>query len=489
MIRRLFSRFRSEPFLWSALAIAALVYSLISFVNHYCFRTYTLDLGAYTNALYDYAHLSFNDSSTFKAVPENLLADHFDLYLPLISPLVYLFGTYTLLVVQLLATLIGAIGIYRYFDYRFPNTNLKRFALIYFLLFFGIFAAFSFDYHSNVVATMIVPWLLLAFAKRKIRQIAVLTILFLIAKENMSLWLIFIGFGLCYTYFRDKQLRYVALAISGFSMLYFVLITGVVMPALSNSGTYPHFHYSVLGTGAGKALMQLLSHPIDSFKILFVNHSPFPENNGVKAEFWIVTAVCGVFCLFRKPIYLFMLIPVFAQKLFHDNAAMWGINQHYAIELAPLLAIGTFEAIAQFHNTRWKRVASFTAVVFSLACTIRVMDNTIAYAEKARIRIYKEAHYNREFPIDQAYTVLARIPEDAVVSAQSAFVPHLAVRESVYQFPIIRNASYILLSPVENPYPLSAAEFTHKKDSLLNTSAWKIVTKNNTFILLKKQQP
>lgn len=489
MIRRLFSRFRNEPFLWSSLAIAALVYALISFVNHYCFRTYTLDLGAYTNALYDYAHFSFNDSSTFKAVPENLLADHFDLYLPILSPLVYLFGSYTLLVVQLIAVLVGAIGIYRYFDYRFPNTTLKRFALIYFLLFFGIFAAFSFDYHSNVAATMLVPWLLLAFAKRTFRQIAVLTILILIAKENLSLWVIFIGFGLCYMYFRDKQLRYMALGISAFSMLYFVLITGFVMPALSNSGTYPHFHYSVLGHGAGEALVQLLSHPVDSFKLLFVNHTPFPANNGVKAEFWIVTAVCGVFCLIRKPVYLFMLIPVFAQKLYHDNASMWGINQHYAIELAPLLAIGTFEAIAQFQHGKWKRILSFTAVICSLACSIRVMDNTVAYAEKARIRIYKEAHYNREFPVVQAYTVLNRIPENAVVSAQSAFVPHLAVRESVYQFPIIRNAEYILLSPVENPYPLTAEQFTHKTDSLLNTSAWRIVTKNNTFILLKKQQP
>ncbi len=486
MIRKLISRFRSEPFLWWSLAISAIIYALISFVNHYCFRTYTLDLGAYTNALYDYAHFSFNDSATFKAVPENLLADHFDLYLPLFSPLSYLFGTYTLPVVQLVAVLIGATGIYRYFDYRFPNTGLKRFALIYFLLFFGIFAAFSFDYHSNVVAAMIVPWLLLAFAKRKFRQIIVLTILILVAKENMSLWVIFIGFGLCYLYFRDKQLRYLALAISGFSMLYFVLITGFVMPALSNSGAYPHFHYSVLGSGGGEALVQLLSHPLDSLKLLFVNHTTLPENNGVKAEFWIVTAVCGVFCLIRKPVYLFMLIPVFAQKLYHDNVAMWGINQHYAIELAPLLAIGTFEAIAQFHQLTWKRVASFTAVICSFACAIRVMDNTIAYAEKARIRIYKEAHYSREFPIDEAYKVLELIPENAIVSAQSAFIPHLALRESAYQFPIIRNAEYILLSPVENPYPLTAEQFTHTTDSLLSSPHWKIVTRNKTFILLKK---
>jgi uncharacterized membrane protein len=483
---RFFSRFRKDPFLWWSLLTAAVVYALISFVNQYCFRTYTLDLGAYTNALYDYANFSWNDSSAFREAPENLLADHFDLYLPLISPLIYLFGTYTLLIVQLAAVLVGATGVYRYFAFRFPDTQLKRSALLYFLLFFGIFAAFSFDYHSNVVATMLVPWLLLAFHKRQFRRIVLLSFFFLIAKENMALWLVFIGFGLCYLHFKDKQLRYLALGISGASVLYFVLITGIVMPALSNAGVYPHFQYSALGSSFGEALVHLVVHPLDSLRLLFVNHTVFPENDYVKAEFWIVIIVSGFFCL-RKPVYLFMLVPVVAQKLFNDQGALWGINQHYAVEFAPLLAIGTFESIAAFRAIRWRRITSVTAVVCSLACAIRVMDHTVAYAEKARIRIYKAAHYSREFPIRKAYNMLERIPDDAIVSAQSAFVSHLALRASVYQFPIIRDAEYILLSPVDNPYPLTVEQFTQKKDSLANSSGWTVVIQNGSFILLKKR--
>ena len=64
----------------------ASLYSFISLVNHYNFRTYALDLGLYTNALYDYLHLQWNDSSVFKEINENLLADHFDLYLIIFSP-------------------------------------------------------------------------------------------------------------------------------------------------------------------------------------------------------------------------------------------------------------------------------------------------------------------------------------------------------------------------------------------------------------------
>ena len=97
----------------SVITIAGVLYCLISLVNHYLFKTYALDLGLYTHALYDYAHFRMADCSMFKDVPYSLLSDHFDLYLPLLSPLVYMFGSYTLLVVQIAAVLLGGWGIYK----------------------------------------------------------------------------------------------------------------------------------------------------------------------------------------------------------------------------------------------------------------------------------------------------------------------------------------------------------------------------------------
>ena len=57
------------------------IYSLICFVNHANYRTYALDLGAYTRALYDYAHFHASYGEVFRAAPENILSDHFDLLL------------------------------------------------------------------------------------------------------------------------------------------------------------------------------------------------------------------------------------------------------------------------------------------------------------------------------------------------------------------------------------------------------------------------
>ena len=77
---------RIDKRLFLVVVVFGILYCMISLVNHYNFRTYALDLGAYTNALYDYVHFRWNDSTVFKEVGENLLSDHFDLYLIIWSP-------------------------------------------------------------------------------------------------------------------------------------------------------------------------------------------------------------------------------------------------------------------------------------------------------------------------------------------------------------------------------------------------------------------
>ena len=97
-------------------AVAGVMYALISLVNHYLFKTYALDLGLYTHAMYDYTHFRVDDCSLFKAVPQSILSDHFDLYLVIFSPLIYVFGSYTLLIVQIAAVLLGGWGIFKLID-------------------------------------------------------------------------------------------------------------------------------------------------------------------------------------------------------------------------------------------------------------------------------------------------------------------------------------------------------------------------------------
>jgi len=462
-----------------------ILYSLISLVNHYLFRTYALDLGLYTQALFDYRVGEFNDSLSFKQEAENLLADHFDLYLPLFSPLSWLFGTYTLLVVQIVALLLGALGIYRFFEEK--SESLAFWAMFWYLCFYGVFAAISFDYHSNVVASCVVPWIFLAFQKGQRLKAFLLFFFFLIAKENMALWGFFLSLGWAWLYWKESKLRFFAFGLAAFSLLYFAVITFGVMASLSNSGGYHHFHYSVLGEGPIEAIRFLLSNPIEGLRLLFVNHLNEPGFDGFKLELHLFLLGSGMWLLLRKPVFLFMLVPIFAQKLFHDNVSMWGIGSQYSIEYAPIFAIGIFSVLGTLKAGKARRIILAFLIVSTLVVTLRSMDSTKMWTNKERIRVYSSIHFKRDFDVQRIYQELKRIPDDAAVSAQTSILPHLSLREDIFQFPLIHNARFVVLHPPTDHYPISKEEWEKKAIEFRNSSHWEVFSDFPEILIFKKR--
>ncbi len=482
-------RFIKYPLVYIFL-VFAVVYSLISIVNHYCFRTYALDLGVYTNALYDYLHFHWNDSTVFKEVPENLLADHFDLYLILFSPLSVFFETYTLLIIQIAFVLIGAYGVFQYFEFRTNglHSNISYLLTVAFLFFFGIYSALSYDYHSNVVASMLVPYLFLNIRKEKWMYAFVCLVVICVGKENMALWMCFVLMGLLWEYRSNKDASKKLILLFLFSLLYFILITKWVMPSFSNSGKFLQFNYSVLGKNFSDALLKLITQPFDVLKLFFINHTNDVRGNYVKLESHIFIFISGLWVLLFKPNYIFMLLPLYAQKMLHDDYQKWSIDAHYSVEFAPLLIIGAGEFILSMKKNIMRTYTSIALVLLNLLCTIRLMDKTIMFTNKSRYRIYQSSHYQRIFNIKNVYDAMLVIPEERVVSAQTSILPHLALRDKIYTFPIIKDAEYIILNLKDDTYPLDTTTFKIISQKIINDSQWeKIFNKEQVYVLRKKQ--
>lgn len=462
-----------------------IVYGLISFVNHYNFRTYALDLGLYTNAMWDYIHFQFNDHTVTRAIGENQLADHFDLYLMLFSPFSLLFKSYTLLIIQIASILTGGYGVYRYFEYK--KNPLALWAMVFFLSFFGVISAVSYDYHSNVITAMAIPWFFLFFDKEKYKQATLLFIFLLIGKENMPLWIGFVCLGMIFNYYpRKKPMLYLGLyAIVAF--ISFIMIIKVVMPYFTHTGTYQHFTYSELGSNNKEALIYLLTHPTDAFILFFSNFSGNPSYDMVKPEFFIELILSGILLLFVKPQYLIMLIPIFFQKMFSDRVGFWSIHGQYNIEFAPILAIGIFTIIHQyFKKENFKKVFSITLILLAITISIRNMHDQELWFNEAQNNLFYGKHYTQQYDVKEVYEVMKLIPDDAAISTQTVFQPHLALRDKSYTFPIINDAQYLLLSEKEGAYPLYRKPFLKKLEAIKKDSNWRIVTSNDHLFLFKR---
>ena len=464
-----------------------LLYSLISLINHYNFRTYALDLGAYTNALYDYIRFQLNDSTVFQEVKENLLSVHFDLYLILFSPFSLIFKTYTLLIIQIFFILFGGVGVYKYFCLSKKTSSLALYATTYFYLFFGVFSAISFDYHSNVIAASLVSWFFYFLKKRKFVATSFMLLFIIISKENISLWAAFICLGLMFENKKDLYIRNYLTLLFIFCVVYFLVVTSWIMPQLSNNRSY-YFLYSFLGQTPLEAILHLIQHPFESIKGLFINHTNHPMGNYVKCELHVLLLVSGLPLLLLKPQYLLMLIPIYFQKLFHDWISMWGIGYHYNIEFAPILAIGIFIVISEFNNKRIMKITATVILLLTLGSTIRTMDKPFIYVDKSRVRFYKIDHYIRNYSVSEVHSRLLEIPKDAIISAQSPFLPHLSIRNTIYQFPIIKDAEYIIYSTMESPYPMESNAFFEKTKALEESNDWAIDYNKDGFTILKKHE-
>lgn len=475
---------KKHKYIISISFLFAILYSLISIVNHYYFRTYALDLGLYTNAAYKYAHFQIADSTMIKGYFEPILSGHFDLYLMILSPTIYLFGTYSLLIIQIIALIIGGIGVYRYFQ-LFQNKDIPLFAAIYFFFFYGVFGALSYDYHSVVVASSIVPWFFITIKQNRKWLSLLLLFSILISQENISLWMAFICLGLAIELRKEVKIATLLLLYAGISIVYFITITHYIIPSFSSQNEYGGFKYSCLGNNMFGALKTLLSQPIESLKILFLNHNNSPHGDFVKIETHIILFTSGLFLLFKKPYYILMLIPIYFQKFFHDNYSMWGIGGQYNIEFTPILSIGIFSVISKFKKEKFRTIMSYVILFLVIATTVRTMDNTVLFTDKSRIRFYQKRHYQRDFDVKSVHKYLSKIPKDAKVSAQSLFVPHLSLRDNIYQFPIIKDAEYIIYCREEGAYPMSNDEFEMKVEELEASKDWEIYYKNEITILKK----
>lgn len=465
-------------------------YSLISLVNHYNFHTYAFDLGIYNNSLYQYGHFINNPHPYAHHQLTNFLGDHFALYTVLLSPLHYLFGTYTLLYVQIAAIVFGAVGIYKFVKELYPNSFFPEIALFHFFSFYGIFSALSFDYHDNVLSAMFVPWFIYFIHLNKLKYAAIIAFLIVIGKENMPLWLFCICIGLFILYKNDKKRRTFALITGLSALLYAFLVLKLIMPSFVKPGqTVSHFTYSVLGNNSSQIMETIFYKTKYLFTTFFCNVSNDVSDNGVKAETYICLLLSGGIALLFRFEYAIMLLSIITQKVLSDDVGKWGINFHYSIEFAPIVIIAFYSSLLFFKNLKLKIVIGLFFCALTLTTSIYKMFNrTSHWYNEIENNPFIAAHYTSRYNKSHVDKIIAMIPKDAKLCSNSCFGPHLAFRKFIYQFPDVSDADYIFVADVPYEFPLSGEALHNEIMHYKNSSNWQTIIKLDSLYLFKKNK-
>ena len=301
----------------------------------------------------------------------------------------------------------------------------------------------------------------------------------------MALWMGFVTLGLAFIGRKNTMVK-TLLTLSVFSFVYFFIITSIVMPALSETNTFYQFKYSILGKNYMEAFQTIFSEPGKIFHALFYNTSGDPMGDYVKSECWLFFLFSGGFLLLFRPIWIFMLIPIFLQKFLHNQISMWGVNDQYVIEFAPIVTLGVMDCISAISKPTLRKAVMTITILSGIGTTVHLMDRTSAMVPKSKVRLYQAAHWKSEFNRQRAEEALTLIPTEAKVSAQSNLYPHLAWRDKCYTFPEIKDAEYILFVKGGNPYPISENLYVFLTDSFSKSKAWKTIFASDSIYVLKK---
>jgi uncharacterized membrane protein len=415
----------------AATAAYALLFSFVTVTRHLAFRTHALDLAYYVQLTWNLAR----GHGPRVSLPEmHAWGDH-------LSPVMYLFvpvfwlapGPVALLVGQSVALAAGAVAVFEIGRRRLRDERpAAAFAVLY-LLNPSLHGINVRDFHAAALA---IPLLLAALCFAETRRwwlFVAATLLTLACREDAALPVI--GMGAWLALARRRWLAGAATA--GGALVLLVVDLAWVIPHFRHEAYTHLWRYSGYGHSLGEIGSNLLLHPLHPLGTLLTGGRPM--------YLALMLAPLGFLPLLGGW-DLVGALPALAENLLSSDPVLFNHRTQYQAFVLPFLmlaAVTGYSWLAARRGGRWP--AAVLVVAFGLSLALTSPDaNDLAVA-----RFWPDTEQRA------AFSVLARVPPAASVSAQDRYVPHLSLRDLVTVFPVgLDRADYVLLN--ERTYPWRA---------------------------------
>jgi uncharacterized membrane protein len=402
---------RAAPYVLAA--GAAVGYAIASTFRHDHFGSNAYDLGIFDQTIWGY--------SRFEALPNtvvrlpNLLGDHFHPILVTLAPLYWIWDDpRVLLLAQAVLLAAAGLPIFLWARRELGFVPALVFELAY-LVFWAVLAGSIFDFHELAFAAPIVSLGLYAALTRRAGLLWLAAGLALLTREDLALT--FAALGL-YVALVQRRFR-LGLSLSAACLVWFGLAFKVLIPAFADRD-YAHWWYSALGSGPGDALLQLVTHPVDSVRLFFTPRDKQIALFNLFAP-WLVLPLFS-------PLVL-VLVPGLGARFFSDNPSHWAPQGfHYSLVLAPALAFAAIDTTVRLTRLVDGRAAQLLPVGIAGAVLLAGL-----YFSFGRLRPLDELE--RYATGEQRAAIRACldvVPPDASVAATSALVPHLSHRRKIF---------------------------------------------------------
>ena len=427
-------RSRSYRSLAALVAAVAVAYSLYGLFRHWHFGSSAYDLGIFDQVVW---HLSRFEvpSSTIRGYT-NMLGDHFSPIMVLLAPLYWVVpGPETLIVAQAVLLALSLIPVYLYAHRRLPRG--AAFAITAAgALFWGMQRAAAFDFHEVAFAPLCIASAIFALDERRWILFWASALALIAVKEDLIP--LIGGLGLVLAMRGDTRQALIAVAVS---CMGFVLVIGVLIPALSDGGQFGYVSTYSAVIDAPWRIPLVMFAPLTKLRTMLLLLAPF------------------LFLPLLSPLAI-LILPFALERFLSSTPNHWGTAFHYWAPLGPVLAMASADALVRVRTWLARRGTAGRAdrVVAACAGACLVLAAVLP-GHQPLLRIVRPGHYRASLTDRTGHDALAMIPQDAAVVAQAAVVPHLSNRDRLFMLDATApDADFVIVARGLDPWPLSSFE-------------------------------
>lgn len=223
----------------------------------------------------------------------------------------------------------------------------------------------------------------------------------------------------------------------------------LVIPAFGSGSSFHYVaNYAQLGAGAGEVLETATSRPGSVMATMFeIGRARYLAELLTGAA---PLAFLALRSLRRSAWPLLVAVPQIAIQLLSSSWHKWDVHYPYGMPAVPLVAAASVLALYFIPTSRWpeaRRMAVSVWLSLSLLHLSGKMPSPVgpgkpldpAFRGSARAAALAEA--------------IAKVPQEASVSAQDDVVPHVAARSEIHRWPDGRMTDDYILLDMEGPAP------------------------------------
>lgn len=439
---------------WFLVAISlailyAIGFSVLTIRRHLAFNTHAFDLGLQQHVVWNTFHgrwFEYTYMVGFNPSLVNHLGDHVQPILWLISWLYFFYdGAETLLVVQSFIVASGVIPIFLLArHWKLHSLVGVVFAGTY-LFHPALQGAILFDFHPLTMAASLLLWAFYFLEIEEFYGLAIASLLVLTCKENLALAMMLLG---AYALVRRRAIVGSILFFVG--MVWFLLCFFVILPMFNSGiGSNAFSRYQYLGANWLAVAVNLLSHP----NVLWERFTESLTLHYLRDVF----VPYGGLSLF-SPQVLIVLMSELGLNVLSSFDAQRSINYQYSAILVGTGAVAMVNGAAWL-SWRMKKVLRFPVKYLEIICALFALTCSLGFQFRAYHTIrFMGLEYRDSYRITEhdriGKRIIAQIPSDATVSAQSDISPHVSQRRYVYVFPTVNDAEYVILDATSTIFPV-----------------------------------